>query len=70
MDKFDISPFLKLANAISSFRDQNPETLMKMYREITCRVIGKNKREIQLSPVSKLIFLLMLKTFKIPKENL
>lgn len=51
MDKFDISPLLKLANAISSFRDENPETLIKMYRQITCRVIGRNKGDVQLSPV-------------------
>ena len=56
MSKFDVSPFIKAANAILRMRNQNPDALMKIYREFTCEMIGKNKGEVQLSMVRKNIF--------------
>jgi hypothetical protein len=52
MDKINISPFLKLANKLSPTENSNPETMLKLYRNITCRVVGRNKGDTELSLVN------------------
>ncbi|CRK94337.1 CLUMA_CG007852, isoform A [Clunio marinus] len=54
--KVNISPILKLSKQICYLNGYNHETAMKIYKNVTCSIVGKNKHETQVSEEALKIF--------------
>ncbi|KAL7041833.1 hypothetical protein ACKWTF_000916 [Chironomus riparius] len=49
LDTIDITPILQLIKKLSERNGENPEKIIKIYKSITCKFVGQNKKEVQLS---------------------
>ncbi|KAG5667108.1 hypothetical protein PVAND_015107 [Polypedilum vanderplanki] len=49
LHKIDIGMLLRFGNQMQKFSKNNPKTILDLYKQITCKIVGTNKGEIQLS---------------------